>query len=221
MSLSQAAPKDVIDFLSQLDINGVNGLHVVMTKWLENSILFAGFDEVRQNIVALSKIFALQDERVKSIGVKGDLVVENTGRIKTRSQARLNPDRWTTVPADLKILKLLVGELDSAMASSAGRFGALAGGVDGGEESEEEVDDDEWNDVAAAGAVDLDNPVVRAELMGFDQEDGPGRDGGLRDDEAAVYLQGWFKEEGSKPEFEAVFARLSAEEQGKLRSLVA
>jgi importin-9 len=220
VSLSQAAPKDVIDFLSQLDIGGVNGLNVVMTKWLENSILFAGFDEVRQNIVALSKIFALQDDRIKSIGVKGDLIVENTGRIKTRSQARLNPDRYETIAADVKILKLLVGELDNAMASHAGRFGALAGAGGDGEESEEEVDDDEWNDVANSGAVDLDNPVVRAELMGFDQEDGSGREG-LRDDEAASYLQGWFKEEGSKPGFETVFAQLTAEEQGKLRTLVA
>lgn len=218
VSLSQAAPKDVIDFLSQLDINGNNGLSVVMTKWLENSIIFAGFDEVRQNIVALSKIFSLQDERVKSIGVKGDLIVENTGRIKTRSQARLNPDRYTTIPADLKILKLLVGELDSAMSAAGGRFNALAAGGEESEE-EEEVDDDEWNDVAKAGAVDLDNPVVRSELMGFDQDDG-GRDV-LRDDEAAEYLQGWFKEEGSKPTFEAVFAGLSVTEQAKLRTLVA
>ncbi|ETN42061.1 uncharacterized protein HMPREF1541_04000 [Cyphellophora europaea CBS 101466] len=223
VTLSIAAPKDVLDFLSQLEINGANGLNVVMTKWLENSILFAGFDEVRQNIGALSKIFALQDPRVKNIGVKGDLIVENTGRIKTRSQARLNPDRYTTIPADLKILKLLVGELDSAMSSTGGRFNALAGdgGADDDEGSEEELDDDEWNDVANAGAVDLDNPVVRSELMGFDQENGGAGHEGLRDDEVATYLQGWFKEEGSRPEFEAVFAQLSAEEQGKLRRLVA
>jgi importin-9 len=220
VSLSVAAPKDVVDFLSQLTINGADGLNVVMTRWLENSILFAGFDEVRQNIVALSKLFSLQDQRIKAIGVKGDLIIDAnpTGRIKTRSQARLNPDRYTTIPADLKILKLLVSELDSAM-SSQGRFNALAGGT-ADDEEEEEVDDDEWNDVANAGsAVDLDNPVVRAELMGFAEGDDGAREG-LRDDEAATYLQGWFKEEGAKPGFDAVFAGMTGEEQEKLRRLV-
>jgi importin-9 len=181
---------------------------------------------VRQNIVALSKIFSLHDPRVTAITVKGDLIVDNSGRIKTRSQARNNPDRFTNISADVKILKLLVGELDSALSSNTGRFNALAaGGADPDEDDleEEEVDDDEWNDVANAGAVDLDNPAVRAELMGFDQDDGgngQSSGGGLRDDEVAGYLKGWFQEEGQKPEFETAFAGLSADEQGRLRMMV-
>lgn len=226
VTLSAAAPHDVIEFLAQLTINDTNGLHVVLTKWLENSILFAGFEEVRQNINALSLIFALHDPRIKAVNVKGDLVVDNanSGRIKTRSQARKNPDRWTVVAADVKILKLLLGELDSAL-SSGGRFAALAGQGANGDDAEleeEEVDDDEWNDVGDAGAVDLDNPAVRAELMGFAEgEDGGGRSGGAEGDgEVAGYLVKWFREEGAKGEFEGVFGALSQEEQGRLRGLV-
>ncbi|RMD43838.1 hypothetical protein DV735_g1271, partial [Chaetothyriales sp. CBS 134920] len=118
VSLSTTTAADVVTFLSQLDLNGRSGLDVVLTKWLENSVLFAGFEDVRKNIVALSKLFDLQDERIKQIGVKGELIVENTGRIKTRSQAKLNPDRYTTIPADLKILKLLVDELVNAVSAS-------------------------------------------------------------------------------------------------------
>lgn len=46
--LSLVGAQDVVEFLSQIDINGQNGLQVVMSKWLENSINFAGYDEIRQ-----------------------------------------------------------------------------------------------------------------------------------------------------------------------------
>lgn len=46
--LSLVSAKDVVDFLAQVEVGGENGLHVVMTKWLENSVNFAGYDEIRQ-----------------------------------------------------------------------------------------------------------------------------------------------------------------------------
>ena len=46
--LSLTAANDVIEFLSQIQIDGQSGLQVVMSKWLENSINFAGYDEIRQ-----------------------------------------------------------------------------------------------------------------------------------------------------------------------------
>ena len=49
LSLNHAA--EVIDFLATQDIGGVNGLQLVMAKWLENSINFAGYDEIRQKYV--------------------------------------------------------------------------------------------------------------------------------------------------------------------------
>jgi hypothetical protein len=46
--LSLTKAQDVVQFLSQLEIQGQNGLQVVLGKWLENSINFAGYDEIRQ-----------------------------------------------------------------------------------------------------------------------------------------------------------------------------
>lgn len=46
--LSLISPREVIDFLIQLQIGSDNGLQVVMSRWLENSINFAGYDEIRQ-----------------------------------------------------------------------------------------------------------------------------------------------------------------------------
>jgi hypothetical protein len=41
-----------------------------------------------RSVIALSKVFALNDPRVVQTMVKGDLIVDNSGRIKTRSQTR-------------------------------------------------------------------------------------------------------------------------------------
>lgn len=46
--LSLTSANDVIEFLSTLQIGDQNGLQVVMAKWLENSVNFAGYDEIRQ-----------------------------------------------------------------------------------------------------------------------------------------------------------------------------
>lgn len=51
--LSLVGAHDVVEFLAQIEINGHNGLQVVLSKWLENSINFAGYDEIRQKQVHL------------------------------------------------------------------------------------------------------------------------------------------------------------------------
>ncbi|KIX04304.1 uncharacterized protein Z518_05171 [Rhinocladiella mackenziei CBS 650.93] len=232
VGLSLDAPKEVIDFLSEVNINGANGLTVVLTKWLENSVHFAGFDEVRQNVVALSKIFSLQDPRVQSVTVKGDLIVDAStdGRIKTRSQAKLNPDRWTSVSADLKILKIMVDEFASAATSQFPNLAAAQAAAEALEEEDPEAEDaGDWEDVQTGGAIDLASASVRDDLMALAGEGGVGGDGaGLsptgsraRDEETAEYLLQWFKGEAEKEGFASLFDQLSEEEKGRLRELVA
>lgn len=86
LSLNHAS--EVVEFLARQDIGGQNGLQVVMAKWLENSINFAGYDEIRQNVIALSKLYDLKDPRLAQISVKGDLIPNTDGRIMTRSRAK-------------------------------------------------------------------------------------------------------------------------------------
>ena len=218
VGITISAPKDVVDFLSQLSINSQNGLSVVLTKWLENSILFAGFDEVRQNTVALSKLFELQDERIKQIGVKGELIIENTGRIKTRSQSKKNPDRYTTIGADLKILELLVDELNNAAQSKFSTLAAAQAAALGEDaDSPTSQDSGEWEDEPEA--VDLGSAAVKEELMKFGEENSP-TGSRARDEETAEYLSNWFRHEAGKPGFQSVFEQLNGEGQAKLRSLV-
>lgn len=46
--LSLAGAQDVVNFLSEIEVNHQSGLQVVLAKWLENSVCFAGYDEIRQ-----------------------------------------------------------------------------------------------------------------------------------------------------------------------------
>lgn len=46
--LSLVGAQDVVEFLSTIQIEGQNGLQIVFSKWLENSVNFAGYDEIRQ-----------------------------------------------------------------------------------------------------------------------------------------------------------------------------
>lgn len=49
--LSLVGAQDVVEFLTRIEINGQSGLQVVLSKWLEHSIDFAGYDEIRQKYV--------------------------------------------------------------------------------------------------------------------------------------------------------------------------
>lgn len=208
---------DVVDFLSQVNISGENGLSVVLAKWLENSVNFAGYDEIRQNVIALSKLYSLQDPRLSQIRVKGDLIIQETGRIKTRSQAKLNPDQYSIIPANLKILKILVDELHSATTNSFTNDQAGLAAVNG--DSEGSDDGDEWEDIPGSG-LDLGTGMTKQQLMGLD---GEGSEAAQRtrerDSETADYLTGWFREISQTSGFPEMYSQLNEEEKAKLQAI--
>lgn len=214
--LSISAPREVIDFLSQININGENGLNVIIAKWLENSVNFAGYAEIRQNVTALSTLYSLEDPRVNQVGVKGDLIIQNTGRIKTRSQARINPDTYTVIPANLKILKILVEELSSASTNRYNDPAAAAAALD----SEGSDEGDEWEDVGAngSGTLDLGMGLTKQQLMAYEENDTP-TSSRQPDNETVDYLAQWFRTESQKPSFQEVYSLLNDEEKGKLQAI--
>lgn len=57
--LSLVGAHDVVEFLGQTQIGDQNGLQVVLGKWLENSVNFAGYDEIRQKYVSPSPTSAV------------------------------------------------------------------------------------------------------------------------------------------------------------------
>ncbi|KAG6020831.1 hypothetical protein E4U41_002709 [Claviceps citrina] len=210
--LSRHGAQDVVEFLSQIRINGEPGLQVVLSKWLENSVSFAGYDEIRQNVIALSKLYALNDPRLAQISVRGDLIVAaDDGRIKTRSRAKQNPDQYTIVPAPLKIIKVLVEELASA--SGAGAAATAAAAMAAAADMEDN-DEDGWED---DDTLDLSLAATKADLMNF-MEGGAVR---RADDETHSYLTEFFVQCGREntANFQDWYNMLSEDEKAKLNQV--
>lgn len=208
--LSLAGAHDVVDFLSQLHINGQSGLQIVLAKWLENSVSFAGYDKIRQNVIALSKLYSLNDARIAQITVKGDLIVgADDGRIKTRSRAKQNPDQYTIVPATLKIVKVLIEELLSASGARAAANVASAAVAS----AEVESDDEAWED----DTLDLSLGTTKADLMSFIEVGGSRQ----RDDETQAYLTDFFLRcaRENVANFQEWYTMLTDDEKAKLNEL--
>lgn len=162
------------------------------------------------SVTALTKIYDLNDPRLAEMRVKGDLIVPKSDRIMTRSRARQTPDQFTTIPAQLKIIKVLVEELLSASGNRPLDADTAAELDDEGEE------DGDWED-DPNDFLDLGAGMSKAQLMslGADDEDGFARG---RDDETQAYLLEFFRRAAQKPGFGEVFNSLTADEQEKLRS---
>lgn len=162
------------------------------------------------SVIALSKLYDLQDPRLANVQVKGDLIVPQSDRIMTRSRARAQPDQYTTVPAQLKIIKVLVGELLSASGPRTLDAGAAAEFDDDGS------DDGEWED-DPNDFLDLGSGMTKSQLMALGAEDSAAAR--ARDDETQTYLLDFFRLKASSPEFGEIFNSLTPEEQEKLRTM--
>lgn len=80
--------------------------------------------------------------------VQGDLIIPENSRIMTRSRAKANPDRYTTVSVPLKIVKLLVQELGPNVAEAQQRLLAKQAAEQGGviQVPDDEEGEEEWED---------------------------------------------------------------------------
>lgn len=241
--LCLTAAGEVVEFLATLTVGNENGLAVVLSKWLDNSMNFAGYDEIRQNVIALSKLYDLNDPRIAQTQVKGDLLPQTQAGIMTRSRAKQtpitdfftvppkDPDQYSIISAQLKIMKLLIEELEAAQGQSGaasleagGSAGATAAAEATGTKinagDDEDTDGDDWEDE--------DDELL--ESLGMSKTDlyayGNGN-GGLmarsRDDETQAYLTEFFlraaREDTSG--FKGWYDQLAAGEQQKLNGLAA
>ncbi|KAI4142384.1 MAG: hypothetical protein L6R39_004958 [Caloplaca ligustica] len=197
--------KEVLDFLAQVHVEGGaggTGLEVVLRKWLENSVHFSGYDAIRQNIIALTNIYKLHDERLANIQVQGDLMVDNSSRIKTRSQSKRAPDRYSIIPVPLKLTKVLISELANPLSPSTP--GLMQNKLSGDTDDE----DGEWED---------EPNIVDLELMAYADESRWNIH--QLDDDTQSYLVDFFKQASTEPDFQNVYQGLTDEEREKLHNM--
>ncbi|KAI3405110.2 hypothetical protein KGF56_002066 [Candida oxycetoniae] len=140
------SPADAINFLSSMTINDKSGLATVLPIWFDSYQVTRGFEQIKQNSLALAKIFTIGDSRIENLIVNGEIIPYEGDLIITRSRAKTMPDKYTRISASLKILKLLVGELQFQCQQPGG-------GDNEGEEGEEVANDDDGDD----GWEDLDD----------------------------------------------------------------
>ncbi|KAI5806722.1 armadillo-type protein [Peziza echinospora] len=201
--------KDVVDFLAGINVGDQNGLQSVLTKWVANSEYFAGYREIRQNVIALSRLYALDDPRLRAIIVQGDLIVGKSNRIITRSQTKNNPPQYTQIPIPLKIIKLLIKEFAPINDNSAIQQGLSHGGGSVADS------DDEWEDELE----DLGFAGSKKELLALG--DDSVRQSKIRDDETNGFLLQFFKEVylDNIGNFSEILAALTEEERYQLSLL--
>ncbi|KAM3584016.1 hypothetical protein VKS41_003985 [Umbelopsis sp. WA50703] len=157
----------VFQFLVNVNIDGRNGLEILLPVWCENHDSFSGFYALKVSTIALSKLFLLSDQRLQGINVQGEIIVPAGGRIVTRSRSKQSPDQYTTTQVPIKIVKLLVSELNNAPnAENAGGEEYAESGDEGDGEWE---DDDE--DSPFAPADDFAFLSEFLEGSGFDEDD--------------------------------------------------
>ncbi|KAJ1912692.1 hypothetical protein H4219_005505 [Mycoemilia scoparia] len=126
------------------------GLDILMPAWCDNHKDIRGYYYTKTAAIALCKLFELDNPKLDSILVNGDLVPHpaTKGRIVTRSLAKRAPDQYTRIPARVKIVKLIFGEISTnieALYSKGGSaVGDMPGSNGGGNESDgwEDFDDE-------------------------------------------------------------------------------
>ncbi|CAB4420248.1 unnamed protein product [Rhizophagus irregularis] len=219
----------VVEFLNTLDINGRNGLEILLNTWLENHESFQGYYSIKVSAIALSKLFLSGDPRIQGIQVKGDLIVTNSSRIMTRSRSRKNPDQFTYVSANVKIIKLLISDLQNSSDSDVKRSELDYDEYD--DEDSVETDDgcDEWEDVEEPSPfAPAEDYVVLSEYLdkGKDLDD-VDDDPDIKEDPVYLtnlrdYLTDFFRHCAMQNEnnFVQLCSELNEDEQQKLQSLV-
>ncbi|ODV81276.1 ARM repeat-containing protein [Suhomyces tanzawaensis NRRL Y-17324] len=185
------SPSEMIDLLvNQISVQDaktnskIDGLSAVLPIWFESFEVTRGYEKIKQNVLALGKIFTLDDKRVQSLIVNGDIIPYQGDLIRTRSMAKSMPDQYTQIPASQKILKLLISELSfqCQQPEASDYFPEVVDGEDDGEG---------WEDMDDIGVP---NYEKLKSYVDSDDEDESNEDHASGDDSLLKILVQFFRE---------------------------
>lgn len=213
--------QQTVDFLCTIDVeNGKgNGLFLVISKWLEAFEVIRGEGRTKENILALSRLYFLNDQRLADMEVNGDIIPYQGEQIITRSKAKDMPDKYTQVSVYTKIIKLFVAELSfQDRQQDPERFMTEDPLKDNNNREDDEGDNgDEWEDVEDV----LDYEKLQ-EYVDYSDEDVSGEEpsgdipigGNLKQSITEILIE-FFKEAAAKNAsgFESIYDSLSKNEK--------
>lgn len=218
-------PKQTVDFLSSFQIDNIDALSLVMPKWMESFEIVRGERRIKENIIALIKLFFLDDARLHKLTVNGDLIPYDGDLIITRSMAKKMPDKYVQVPLYTKIIKLFVSELgfqnkqpnpEQLITTDITKDAA---NNDNDDHDDDDDDDDDWEDVDDVLDYEKLKDYIGDDVDGGEEDDSEDITG-LMDVKESVMeiLVGFFKEVASKDVsgFHCIYESLSDNERKAL-----
>lgn len=118
--LAIAQPQTTVNFLKSFTIDDNTALSKVLPIWFQAYEVMRGYESILSNIRAFIEIFKLNDDSINNIIVDGDPIQPNVpeGVIITRSMSKKIPVTYEKIPANVKIIKLLLDELKNDVTAS-------------------------------------------------------------------------------------------------------
>lgn len=227
----------------------VSGLQILGSKWAENAETITGFWGQRISTLALTRLVGVwaqggaRASALDSVLVQGEAIPDTSDVIRTRSRAKANPTRYTSVSLPCKALKMVLSDWDHATRGPPGGIGGPSGFgdsgpmPDGGDEFATDDEDEEWDDDEVLGGSSskrTEDDVFLSDLLNgggagldglLDGEDEDDEDEDLKDDEVyqmdmRSYLSSFLHEVSRNARAGELAQGLSASEQQKLRGIL-
>ncbi|QPG75783.1 hypothetical protein FOA43_003144 [Brettanomyces nanus] len=163
--LMTASPSQTLQFLKSFNLGGhdfSSALAEILPTWFQAFEVMRGYDKILDNIRAFSELLKLNDPILATIQVKGDLLPNQIPDdvILTRSMTKNIELKYQSIPADAKVIRLLVKELRFQLQSIRQEDNDVIAGAqtlvrkevasakeDTTEEEEEEEEESDWEDL--------------------------------------------------------------------------
>lgn len=122
--------------------NGATGMQVLAEKWMDNFEAFQGFWAQRISTIGVTRLLSTHQPFLQEIMVRGDLVMDTSNTIQTRSRSKARPEQYSMITFGQKMLKVLVHEVENASNGAPGAGGSGAGAKD--HDDDDDGDDEGW-----------------------------------------------------------------------------
>jgi len=183
--------------------------------------MFVGFWATRVSTLALCQMFLSTDERLRSLEVKGEQIINPATRdiVMTRSKTRNMPTEYESVPFPVKALKILLHELQNSVEADKPKP----------DDAESDDGDEEWADDNVFSSIKEDEYRFLSEFA----EDGEGNledvlDEDLRNDpisqiDLREHLLQFIRQcaVSNPDEFNVIASRLTQDEAAVIRQIIA